>query len=97
MSASSSISLTISLRRIAFADHPVGRDRRDLLRPRGELVECGICRLLLFGHHDVGNAEPLLIAIARLDHPQHHDLRFGAAGALSPPSRPRGRTPRYRR
>ena len=85
ISASSSISLTISSGGIAFSDHAVGRDPRDFLRPCGEFVECGICRLPLFGHHDVGNAEPLLIAIARFDHPQHHDLRFGAAGALCRP------------
>src|SRR5215831_3529763 len=66
-------------RRIAFADHPVGCDASDLFCPGGELVEGGICRLLLLGHHDVGYTEPLLISIARLDHAQHHNLRFGAA------------------
>src|SRR6478609_2609028 len=71
--------------RIAFTDHPIACDPCDLFRPRGELVEGGICRLLLLGHHDVGHTEPLLIAIAWLDHAQHHDLRFGAASAFRRP------------
>jgi hypothetical protein len=40
---------------------------------------------LLLGHHDVGDTKPLLIAVAWLDHAQHHHLRFGAAGALRRP------------
>src|SRR5262249_42167291 len=35
--------------------------------------------------HDVGNAEPLLIAVTWLDNAQHYDLRFGTAGTFGCP------------
>src|SRR5262245_64534917 len=34
---------------------------------------------------NVGHTEPLLISIARLDHAQHHNLRFGAPRAFRRP------------
>ena len=85
MSASSSISLTIS-----SAVSPSRMTRSGVMRAIffarcSELVERGVCCFLLLCLHDVGDAEPLLIAVARFDNAQHHDLRFGAAGALGRP------------
>src|SRR5581483_348166 len=70
---------------VAFADHAVRSDARDLLCARRIFVEGRVRRLLRFRLHQVGDAEPLLIAVARLDHAKHHDLRLGAAGALCRP------------
>ena len=38
-------------------------------------VEHGIGLLVRLGPHDVGDAEPLLIAVMGLDHPQHDHAR----------------------
>src|SRR4029078_4416982 len=61
-------------RRVAFANDAVGRDLGDLLCARGKFIERGAFWLLRLTPHEIGKAEPLLIAIARLDHAQHHDL-----------------------
>ncbi len=85
MSASSSISLTISSAGVALADHAVRRDAGDVLGARRELVERRIGRFRRLGLHDVGDAQPLLVAVAGVDHAQHDQLRLGAAGALGRP------------
>src|SRR5262245_27880495 len=72
-------------RGVAFANDAVRRDFGDLLRACGKLVECGIRRLLRLSLHEIGNAEPLLIAITRLNYAQHNDLRFRAPSALRRP------------
>ena len=83
MSSSSSISLRIcsevSPSRITRSGvmpaTPLARAR--------ELVELLVGGLVRLGLHDVGDAEPLLMAVVRLDHEQHHDARAGARGAAA--------------
>src|SRR5262245_29780557 len=70
---------------VAFADRPLRRQAGDAVGAAGELVERGIRRLVRFRLHDVGDAEPLLVAVLRLDHPQHDQAGIGAGGTLARP------------
>ena len=96
MSASSSISLTISSG-CAFADRALRRDLGDVLDAGGVFVEHLVCRLLRLRLHQVGDAKPLLVAVAGLDHAQHDDRRSWCGRRAWPPNRRRGRIPRCRR
>jgi hypothetical protein len=69
----------------ALADRPLRRQSGDTVGAVGELVERGVRRLVRLRLHDVGHAEPLLIAILRFDHAQHDQARIGARGALARP------------
>ena len=44
----------------------------------GGLRELGVGLLVGFRAHDIGNAEPLLIAVLRLDHAQHDHVAADA-------------------
>src|ERR1051325_11107634 len=69
----------------ALADHALGHERGTLLHPLGVFVERLVGGFRRFRHHDVGDAEPLLITLARLDDTQRDDLRLGASGAFGGP------------
>ena len=53
------------LRLLAFADHPLRHDAGDARGARGVAVEHGVGLLMRFRAHDVGDAEPLLVAVLR--------------------------------
>ena len=86
MSSSSSISLRICSRPVAFADHPLRRDAGDAVGAAGGAIERRVGFLVGFRAHDVGDAEPLLVAVLGLDHAQHDhagaDARDAAAGVI---------------
>src|SRR5262249_3040054 len=63
-----------------LADHALGRDGGDAVGAAGGAVEGCARRLLRFGAHDVGNAQPLLVLVLDLDDPQHHHAATGADG-----------------
>jgi hypothetical protein len=46
-------------------------------------VEHGVGFFVRFRAHDVGDAEPLLIAVRGFDHPQHDDARAGTQRATA--------------
>ena len=46
-------------------------------------IENGICLLMCLRPHDIGDAEPLLVAVLRLDYPEHEDARPGAQRAAA--------------
>src|SRR6266508_653269 len=59
------------LRLLAFADHALRHHAGDTGGPGRMAVKYGIGLLVRFRTHDVGDAEPLLIAVVRLNHAQH--------------------------
>ena len=85
MSVSSSISLTIS-----SAGSPSRITRSGVmlemsLTRAANLSNAALAASSRLGFHDVGDAQPLLIMLAGVDHAQHDQLRLGAAGALGRP------------
>ena len=59
----------------------------------GVFVERGVGLLVRLRPHDVGDAEPLLVAVVGLDHAQHDHAGADARGAPRRRNRPRGRIP----
>ena len=68
MSSSSSISLRICSEVSPSRIDALGRDPGDAVGARRELVELLVRGLVRLRLHDVGDAEPLLVAVMRLDH-----------------------------
>src|SRR5215212_4266166 len=68
---------------IAVADHALGRNTGHAVGARCEFVELLVRSLIGFRLHDVGDAEPLLMTIMRLDHQQHDDARACARSAAA--------------
>ena len=93
MSSSSSISLRICSASLALADHPLRRDAGDAVGAAGELIERGIGLLMGLRPHDVGDAEPLLVAVLGLDHAQHDHAARRCAQRGVAANRSRGRIP----
>src|SRR5215470_13395182 len=71
------------LRFVAFADHALRHHAGDARRARRMAIEHGIRLLVRLRAHDVGDAEPLLIAVVGLDHTQHE---HGCADAQRTPA-----------
>lgn len=57
---------------IALADHTLRRDGRDAVGAAGGAIERRVCDLFGFGLHDIGDPQPLLVAIAGVDDAEHH-------------------------
>src|SRR5258705_10817680 len=68
------------LRGIALADDLFGRDAGDTVGPGRRARQHGARLLMRLGPHDVGNPEPLLIAVVGIDHAQHDDADADAGG-----------------
>src|SRR5215207_945836 len=65
---------------VALADDLLRCDSGNVARTRGGLRQHGARFILRFLAHDVGNAEPLLIAIERADHAAHqHETAYACA------------------
>src|SRR5436190_1386143 len=79
---------------VAFADHPLGLGAGDAARARRVAVEHAVGLLVRLRAHDVGDAEPLLIAVMGLDHAQHD---HGRADAQRAPAREIERAVAFRR
>src|SRR5262249_12537585 len=71
------------LRFLAFADHALRHHAGDARGARRMTIEHGIRLLVRLRTHDVGDAEPLLVAVVGLDHTQHE---HGCADAQRPPA-----------
>src|SRR5215471_14912215 len=71
------------LRFLAFADHALRHHAGDARRARRMAIEHGIRLHVRLRAHDVGDAEPLLIAVVGLDHTQHE---HGCADAQRTPA-----------
>src|SRR5262245_33485284 len=71
------------LRFLAFADHALRHHAGDARRARRMAIEHGIRLLVRLRTHDVGDAEPLLIAVVGFDHAQHE---YGCADAQRAPA-----------
>src|SRR4029453_2901656 len=71
------------LRFLAFGDHALRHHAGDARGARRMTIEHGIRLLVRLRTHDVGDAEPLLIAVVGLDHPQHE---HGCADAQRAPA-----------
>src|SRR5882724_3992382 len=82
------------LRLLAFADHALRHHSGDTGGPGGMAVKYGIGLLVRFRTHDVGDAEPLLVAVVRLDHAQHE---HGCADAQRAPAGEIKRSVAFRR
>src|SRR5262245_48205491 len=71
---------------LAFADHALRHHAGDARGARRMTIEHGIRLLVRLRAHDVGDAEPLLIAVVGLDHPQHEhgcaDAQRASAGEI---------------
>src|SRR6266446_4699306 len=68
------------LRGIALADDLFRRDAGDTVGARARARQHGARLLMRLGPHDVGNPEPLLIAVVGIDHAQHDDADADAGG-----------------
>src|SRR5437588_2975942 len=82
------------LRLLAFTDHALRHHAGDARRARRVAIEHGIRLLVRLRTHDVGDAEPLLIAVVRLDHAQHE---HGCADAQRAPAGEIKRSVAFRR
>src|SRR5215831_9105769 len=74
------------LRLLAFADHALRHHASDARGARRMTIEHGIRFLVRLRPHDVGDAEPLLIAVVGFDHTQHEhccaDAQRAPAGEI---------------
>src|SRR5262245_12951921 len=69
------------LRVLSRADHALRHDAGNAAGARGVPIEHRVGLLVGFRAHDVGDPEPLLIAVMRLDHAQHQHGRADAQRA----------------
>ena len=80
--SSSSISFREFLRLLAFTDDTF-RHRAGNAQTRAAWRSNGIRLLVCLGAHDVGDAEPLLVAVVGFDHAQHDHARSGTQCAAA--------------